>query len=247
MNFILKRKNIYLLIFIYSIIAILSAIYIEKVLGYLPCKLCIYQRIPFLVAIFICFLGYNYFKSDRAHFDRIEMTSIIDATARQNAIMNGDVDCADKVDLKTVALLARSPNLEIDETTGTAHYTFPMRLDVDPFGDYDLRMALKLSVKRQELVDKILLGHGAVGNDHPISPTQAYHADALSQLDQVGAFVGDDELPFGDLPLVPANGNQVVHAVDGAQKGALAATGRANQGRNAVLSNRKRDAVERLV
>ena len=65
MNFILKRKNIYLLIFIYSIIAILSAIYIEKVLGYLPCKLCIYQRIPFLVAIFICFLGYNYNKSDR--------------------------------------------------------------------------------------------------------------------------------------------------------------------------------------
>ena len=65
MNFILKRKNIYLLIFIYSIIAILSAIYIEKVLGYLPCKLCIYQRIPFLVAIFICFLGYNYIKSDR--------------------------------------------------------------------------------------------------------------------------------------------------------------------------------------
>ena len=65
MNFILKRKNIYLLIFIYSIIAILSAIYIEKVLGYLPCKLCIYQRIPFLVAIFICFLGYNYIKSDK--------------------------------------------------------------------------------------------------------------------------------------------------------------------------------------
>ena len=65
MNFNLKRKNIYLLIFIYSIIAILSAIYIEKVLGFLPCKLCIYQRIPFLVAIFICFLGYNYIKSDK--------------------------------------------------------------------------------------------------------------------------------------------------------------------------------------
>ena len=65
MNSILKRRNIYLLIFIYSIFAILSAIYIEKVLGYLPCKLCIYQRIPFLVAIFICFLGYNYFKSDK--------------------------------------------------------------------------------------------------------------------------------------------------------------------------------------
>ena len=33
-----------------------------------------------------------------------------------------------------------------------------MRLDTKPFDNYDLRMALKLSVKRQELVDKILLG-----------------------------------------------------------------------------------------
>ena len=65
MNFNLKRKNIYLLIFVYSIFAILSAVYIEKVLGYLPCKLCIYQRIPFLISIFVCFLGYYYFKSDR--------------------------------------------------------------------------------------------------------------------------------------------------------------------------------------
>ena len=65
MNFNLKRKNIYLLIFLYSIFAILSAVYIEKVLGYLPCKLCIYQRIPFLISIFVCFLGYYYFKSDR--------------------------------------------------------------------------------------------------------------------------------------------------------------------------------------
>ena len=65
MKLILKRKSIYTLIFIYLIIAILSAIYIENVLGYLPCKLCIYQRIPFVVAIFICFLGYNYFKSDK--------------------------------------------------------------------------------------------------------------------------------------------------------------------------------------
>ena len=77
--------------------------------------------------------------------------------------------------------MKRSPNLEIDETTGTAHYTFPMRLDVDPFGDYDLRMALKLSIKRKELVDKILLGHGAIGNDHPISPVMAYYAADLPQ------------------------------------------------------------------
>ncbi len=119
----------------------------------------------------------NYFKEGRAHFDAIEYLSIIDVTARQNALMNGDVDVINRVDPKTVALLARNPNIRILEKSGTAHYTFPMRLDVEPFGNYDLRMALKLAIKRQELVDKILLGHGALGNDLPISPSMPFYAE----------------------------------------------------------------------
>ena len=161
----------------------------------------------------------NYFKSDRAHFDRIEMTSIIDTTARQNAIMNGDVDCADKIAYNTVSLLSRSPNLEIDETTGTAHYTFPMRLDVEPFDNYDLRMALKLSVKRQELVDKILLGHGVAGNDHPISSTQAYHASGLAQREfdpDKAAFHYKKSGHSGKIPL-SASDAAFAGAVDAAQ------------------------------
>jgi peptide/nickel transport system substrate-binding protein len=65
----------------------------------------------------------NYFKEGRAHFDEVEMLSIIDVTARQNAMMNGDVDLIDRVDPKTVNLLGRSPNLDILEVTGTLHYS----------------------------------------------------------------------------------------------------------------------------
>ena len=81
----------------------------------------------------------------------------------------------DRVDLKTINLMKRNPNINIMQATGTAHYTFPMRLNVDPFGDYDLRMALKWAVDRQELVDKILLGYGAVGNDIPIGTANYFH------------------------------------------------------------------------
>ena len=123
----------------------------------------------------------NYFKGERAHFDEVESLSLLDTTARQNAIMNGDVDVIDKVDPKTVALLARVPILKILEVTGTLHYTFPMRLDVKPFDNYDLRMAIKLSIKRQEMVDKILLGHGLIGNDHPISVANQFHNAELAQ------------------------------------------------------------------
>ena len=123
----------------------------------------------------------NYFKEGSAHFDEIELLSIVDVTARQNAIMNGDVDVIDNVDPKTVALLARAPNLDILETTGTQHYTFPMRLDVDPFGNNDLRLALKYAINRQELVDKILLGHGKVGNDIPVSAAMPFLNTDLEQ------------------------------------------------------------------
>ena len=123
----------------------------------------------------------NYFKEGRAHFDSIETLVLLDAAARQNAIMNGDVDCANRVDPKTVALMARVPTLNILEKTGTLHYTFPMRVDAAPFDNPDVRIALKLSVNRQEMLDKILLGHGAIGNDHPISTANQFHASDLAQ------------------------------------------------------------------
>ena len=46
-------------------IAIFFALYIEHVLGYKACKLCLYQRVPYIIAIFISFIGYNYFKNNK--------------------------------------------------------------------------------------------------------------------------------------------------------------------------------------
>ena len=65
MNIFLNKKNFYLLILFYSLFAILFALYIEYVLGYKACKLCLYQRIPYVIAIFISFAGYNYFKNEK--------------------------------------------------------------------------------------------------------------------------------------------------------------------------------------
>ncbi|MFK7890931.1 MAG: ABC transporter substrate-binding protein [Granulosicoccus sp.] len=156
----------------------------------------------------------NYFKEDKAHFDDIEMLSILDVTARQNAIMNGDVDVIDNVDPKTVALLARVPTLNILETTGTQHYTFPMRLDVEPFGNRDLRLALKYAINRQELVDKILLGHGVVGNDIPVSsampflntdiPQREFNPDKAAEYYKASGHSGTIQLSASDAAFAGA-------------------------------------------
>ena len=161
----------------------------------------------------------NYWKEDRAHFDEVQLISIVDPTARQTALMNGDIDAMDRVDLKTINLFKRNPNVNIMEVTGTAHYTFPMRLNVDPFSDYDLRMALKYSIKRQELVDKVLLGYGAVGNDHPISTANRYHNSDMPQREfdaDKAAFHYKKSGQSGKIPLSAADA-AFAGAVDAAQ------------------------------
>ena len=60
-----SRKRFYLIIFLISLISILSALYIEYILQYEPCKLCIYQRIPYIFGIAICLIGFYFSTSDK--------------------------------------------------------------------------------------------------------------------------------------------------------------------------------------
>jgi len=63
MEKIFEIKKFYTIVFAISFLSLLIALYIEFYLGYEPCKLCIYQRIPYLIAIFITFLGISYSKN----------------------------------------------------------------------------------------------------------------------------------------------------------------------------------------
>ena len=51
------EKSFYLIVLSISIFSILFALYIEHVLSIQPCKLCLYQRIPYIFSIIICFFG----------------------------------------------------------------------------------------------------------------------------------------------------------------------------------------------
>ena len=64
MNIFLSRKSLYLIVLAYSIFAIIYALYVEYYLNYQPCKLCLYQRVPFILAIFVSLVGFNFPKKD---------------------------------------------------------------------------------------------------------------------------------------------------------------------------------------
>jgi peptide/nickel transport system substrate-binding protein len=123
----------------------------------------------------------NYFKSGRAHFDKVETLSIVDINARTNALKTGQIHMMERCDPKTLHLFKRMKGIEILATTGTKHYTMPMRCNVKPYDDNNVRLALKYACDREEMVKKILRGYGEVGNDHPIAPVNRYHAENLPQ------------------------------------------------------------------
>lgn len=123
----------------------------------------------------------NYFKEGRAHFDEIEVIGIADVNARTNAMKTGQIDYMNRAELKTIHLLKRSPGVQIIRATGTFHYTLPMHMDVAPFDNNDVRLALKYAIDREMMVKTVLRGYGRVGNDHPIAPIQRFHASELPQ------------------------------------------------------------------
>ena len=123
----------------------------------------------------------DYWDSARGYFDAVTMITMADPAARTNAIITGEVDAIDRVDLKTAHLLDRRPGITVNSIAGTQHYTFPMRTQTPPFDDNNVRLALKHAINREEMVEKILFGYGVVGNDHPIGPGQRFFANDLEQ------------------------------------------------------------------
>ena len=63
--FNLSKKNLFIGIFVISFIALISAYFIEYILGHQPCNLCVYERIPYFLAILIVLINYKYNKLEK--------------------------------------------------------------------------------------------------------------------------------------------------------------------------------------
>ena len=61
-----NSKNLLIkFIFLFSIIALVSAFFIEYILGHQPCNLCILERTPYLIAIILVLLNYKFVQFEK--------------------------------------------------------------------------------------------------------------------------------------------------------------------------------------
>ena len=69
----LNNKSLFLnLILLVSFVALISAFFIEYVLGHQPCNLCILERIPYVIAIIIILLNYKF-----SQFEKIFLVLLV--------------------------------------------------------------------------------------------------------------------------------------------------------------------------
>jgi peptide/nickel transport system substrate-binding protein len=114
------------------------------------------------------------------YLDAIEIRAFEDITAMTNAFLAGELDVAMNVGGANARLAEGADDVAIVPKTGALHFPFVMRLDEAPFDNPDVRLALKLAVDRQALVDGVLQGRGAVGNDM-LMPADPDYNDTLPQ------------------------------------------------------------------
>ena len=56
----LNKKNFFILTFVISLFALISAYFIEYILGYQPCNLCLIERIPYVIALIIITINFKF-------------------------------------------------------------------------------------------------------------------------------------------------------------------------------------------
>ena len=63
----IKNRNIFNIILIFSIFALLAAYFIQYILGHQPCNLCLIERIPYLLTIIIISISFIFKKYEKIY------------------------------------------------------------------------------------------------------------------------------------------------------------------------------------
>lgn len=121
----------------------------------------------------------NFYKSDAAYFDSLEVLGINDPAARVSALQTGLVHFTNAVPPKLANPLAAQFN--IIRVPSTVFAEFVMHTTNPPFDDDDMRLALKYAIDREDLIDKVFQGAAVAANDHPIPAMFRYAPRDLPQ------------------------------------------------------------------
>ena len=101
--------------------------------------------------------------------ESIELLSIGDASARVNALQQGQVDYVSGLAPAQASTLEGAEGIELvsSELPFASYLQFSMNPSFEPFADARVREAFKLAVDREKIIDTVYDGRAFIGNDVP--------------------------------------------------------------------------------
>ncbi len=125
----------------------------------------------------------DYWDGSKPYLDGMQFISIVDESARLNALLSGQADVAHSLSPASVRAMSGKSNVK-PLISKTAHWIpLVMAAQRPPFTDVRVRQAMRLIVDRPEMIKKALSGYGSLGNDL-ISPFDPMYAKDLPQRHQ---------------------------------------------------------------
>lgn len=116
----------------------------------------------------------NYFKSDAAFVDSLEIIAIPDVNARINALLSGDIQIGASMDARSVPLVERNAALKLMLSPGGSYTNLNIRMDMEPGSHSDFVAGIRALIDRETINRAVLRGLGEIHNDQPIPRSSHY-------------------------------------------------------------------------
>jgi len=94
----------------------------------------------------------------RPPLDKVIFKTVPDLSARVLLLKNGDVDIAEKIPKREMETLRNDPNIKIVSAPSTRQVFIGMNLDIPPFDNKDLRLALSYAFPYDEIIPAVYNG-----------------------------------------------------------------------------------------
>jgi peptide/nickel transport system substrate-binding protein len=134
------------------------------------------------------------------YLDAIEFIDLgNDQTAALTALQSGQVLSMYEVTPDSFLALRDDPNIVVQSITTAQSRVLRMRVDLEPWTDNNVRLALKKCQDREKILDQAYFGEGLLGHDTHVSPVQPEFAPMdVPEYDPEGAKKLLEEAGHGD-------------------------------------------------
>ena len=113
---------------------------------------------------------FNGYWGGKAPLDRVVITFYSDPSPMVLALRAGQLDLVVQMSPQQARAFRNSSKYRVYTVPVSSHNMFGLRVDTDPFKDARVRRAIALTLNRPDLINRILNGAGALGNDSPFFP-----------------------------------------------------------------------------